>query len=180
MTCDQATFLLERRWDHALSGDEEHSLDVHLRECAVCQAEAEAIAVADAMFVRMPDIEPPVDIAAAVARRIAEEAPAEPRRGWIWAGLLALATLVAALWHSGLTPAVLWADPAVTAVVAPLTHTASVWLRPVTMTLQALSPAIGSLAAWLGVILALEMGMLGLWMLRTKRRGGAGQAVGRA
>ncbi len=166
MTCDQATFALERRWDHALSGEEERALDSHIGACATCRAEAEAIAMADAVFLRLPDMDPPRNLAAAVAQQIAQEAPAEPRRGWFWGGVVALAAVLAGLYMLGITPATLWNAPVVAAVIAPAAHTVSDWLRPVTLPLEALLPAIGSLAQWAGAIAVVEIAAIGLWVVR--------------
>ena len=166
MTCDQATFALERRWDHALSGEEERALDDHIGACATCRAEAEAIAMADAVFLRLPDMDPPVNLAAAVAQQIAQEAPAEPRRGWFWGSVAVLAAVLAGLFSLGITPAALWNAPVIAAVFAPAAHAVSDWLRPVTLPLEALSPAIGSLAPWAGAIAVAEIGAIGMWVAR--------------
>jgi hypothetical protein len=134
--------------------------------------------MADAVFMHLPEMDPPVNIAAAVAQQIAEEAPAERSRGWVWGSLAALAAILAAMWSFGITPAVLWNSPALTAIVAPLAGTVAGWLRPITLPLQALSPAYGVIAAGLLVIVALEAAMVAFWMKRPGGRvaGQAGQA----
>ena len=67
LNCDKASFLLERRWDKALSPEEERALDSHLTVCETCREEAAAIELADAAFADLPTLEPCRDIAAAVA-----------------------------------------------------------------------------------------------------------------
>lgn len=169
MTCDQATFMLEQRLDNALSEEAEKTLDEHLATCAACRVEAEAVAVAEAAFVRLPDLAPPVDIAAAVRRRIAREAPAERGRRWSWVAIGGLAFVLAAVFSLGYTPAAVFGIPAVTAVIAPITQLVAEWIRPIVLPLRALSPAIGPLAGQLVILVVAEVGLVGWWMARLRQ-----------
>ncbi|HEY3266733.1 MAG TPA: zf-HC2 domain-containing protein [Armatimonadota bacterium] len=166
MTCDKATMLLERRWDGALNGEEERALDDHIRDCETCAAEAQAIALADAAFLAIPEEDPPVDITALVRERLAEESPAEPRRLWFWIGAVLVSALAAMTWRSGLSPATWMQIPAVAAVASPITHIVADWLRPVGLACAAVSPALVTLAKWAAAPVALEVIALGLWMAR--------------
>lgn len=174
MTCDAATFALERRRDGTLGADEARALEGHLRACAACRAEAAAISLADAAFMRLPEVEPPRDLAAAVAAQIAREAPAEPGRGWVWGAFAVLAAVCAALYWAGVTPAFLWNLPLVAAVFGPVVDGVSDWLRPVTLALQPLTPVAGAALAWAAALAVAGTGLLGLWAARWNSRRLAG------
>jgi anti-sigma factor RsiW len=166
MTCNQSTFLMERRWDGKLDAEETRALDEHVSGCPACRAESRAIAAADLAFLSLPVADPPVDIAAAVSRRIAREAPAEPHRAWFW-GLFAFAAMAAALlWHAGITPVVVWNSPPVALLAGPVESLVGGWLKPVSITLGTLSPALAALAPIAAVLAALELGLAGLFIIR--------------
>ena len=175
MTCDQATFMLERRWDKTLTGEEERTLDNHIQVCAVCRAEADAIAFADATFLQLPECKPPVSIAAAVSKRIAEEAPAEPRRAWFWGAVVAMAAIAVAVWQFGIpVPTAVFASPyyaSVHSVVATVSGAVGQWLSPLISIARSLSPAAPVILAVLGVAACIETVMLGRWMVRQTGRG---------
>jgi hypothetical protein len=170
MTCDQATFMLERRWDKTLDGDEERNLDGHIRGCETCRAEADAIVLADAAFMRIPECAPPLNIAAAVARRIAEESPAETKRAWFWGAVMAIAAAAAAVWEFGIpVPAALLSGPYVASIhsaLATLAGAAGYWLRPAMTVIRSLTPAAPTLIPFFAVMVTLEMMLVARWMAR--------------
>ena len=166
MNCNESTFLLERRWDGALSGEEERALGEHLTACAACRAESRAIAAADIAFLALPALEPPVDIAAAVSRRIAQEAPAEPNRGVFWAAFALAALLAALFWQSGVTPAVLWNSAPVAALAGPVESVLHGWWGPIRIYAGAASPLLAVLAPVAAVLTLLEIGVAGLFVAR--------------
>jgi predicted anti-sigma-YlaC factor YlaD len=180
MTCDKATFMLERRWDKTLTGDEERALDEHIQQCATCRQEAEAISFADAAFLRIPDRVPPMDIAAAVARRVAEECPAEPRRGWFWMAVFVAMAAIAAVWHFGITvPASVVGAPQYKAahdIAVTLTTTVAAWLKPAVLIAKSFTPAAPILIPAVGIMASLETAALGTWILK---RGSHRQLTGR-
>lgn len=178
MTCDQASFLLERRWDRALSGDEERALDQHLAGCALCQAEAEAIEAADMAFQDMEVLEPPRGLVEAVAQQIAREVPAEPKRGWFWVALAMIATAWGSISYFGISLPLGWTQSsyylAASIAVTKATSALADWAHPVTVAWKALGPY---LLPVLILCAALEVGLAALWMLRrTATAGMASQA----
>lgn len=180
MTCDQATFMLERRWDKTLTGEEERALDSHIQDCAVCRAEAEAIAFADATFLQLPDCKPSLDIAAAVARQIAEEVPVEPKRAWFWMVVVAISATVAAVWYFGVpVPTAVFASPYYASARSAFETVAGAvgqWLSPLIPIVRSLGPAAPAILPVLGVVACIETAMLGRWMVR---QNGRGQLAGR-
>lgn len=180
MTCDRATFMLERRWDKTLSGEEERALDEHIRECETCREEAEAIAFADATFLKIPECVPPMDIAAAVARRVAAECPAEPRRGWFWMAIIVVMASIATAWHFGFAvPAAVLSGPQFKAahdIAATMWGTVQTWLMPVIAVVRSLAPAAPVLIPIAAVAAAVETAALGTWVLK---RGSHRQLTGR-
>ncbi|HEY3414284.1 MAG TPA: zf-HC2 domain-containing protein [Armatimonadota bacterium] len=175
MTCDQATFMLERRWDKTLTGEEERALDSHIQGCAVCRTEAEAIAFADATFLQLPECKPPIDIAAAVSKRIAGEAPAEPRRALFWGAVFAIAAVAAAIWQFGIPiPAAVFASPyyaSAHSIFATASEAVVQWLRPMISIARSLSPAAPAILPVLGVAAAAETVVLGRWLVRRTPQG---------
>lgn len=175
MTCDQATFMLERRWDKTLTHDEEQALDNHIQVCAVCCAEADAIALADSAFLQLPECTPPMDIAAAVSRRIAEEAPAEARRGWFWGMVVAVAAVAVTVWHFGIPlPTAMFASPyyaSAHSILATASGAVGQWLSPLIPIVRSLSPAAPAIIPIVGVAACVETVMLGRWMVRQTGRG---------
>lgn len=166
MNCNEFGFLLESRRDGALEEREERALSAHLEACSACRAEEAAIAAADAAFRMLRAMEPPVDIAAAVSRRIAREAPAESYRGLFW-GALALATVLAALlWRAGFTPAVIWGDAPLAALLRPLNAMVLGWWEPVRIALGAVSPLLTVLAPVALTLTLLETALAGLFVVR--------------
>jgi len=146
MNCDRIGMLLERRWDGPLTELEERMVQDHLSRCAACREENEAIRLADVAFLDLADLEPPINIAAAVAQRIARETTVEPRRAWFWALIAAITAAWSAVAHYGITlPS--WVCDSVCIRVA---HTAvaswadsmSWWLNPVTTALRAAGPIL--------------------------------------
>lgn len=166
MTCNDYLFMLDDRLDGRLDEAREEALDAHLRTCAACRAEAAAIARADAAFLLLPEAEPPVNIAAAVSRRIAREAPAEAHRGWFW-GVFALATALAAVvWHAGFTPGVIWGDAPVAALLGPVESVARAWWEPVRIALGAASPLFSIFGPFAVALTMLELGLASLFVVR--------------
>lgn len=180
MTCDTATFMLERRWDKTLSGEEERALDEHIRQCEPCRREAEAIAFADAAFLQMPDCIPPIDIAAQVARRVAAECPAEPRRNWFWLSALVVIAALVAIRQFGITvPSAIFNAPVYKAghdIAVTLTATLGAWLKPVFAIAKSLSPVAPILIPTAGILAVVETATLGTWILK---RGSHRQLTGR-
>lgn len=166
MNCNEYTFLLERRLDGALDDADARKLGAHLNECAACRAEEAAIAAADAAFQMLPSMEPPIDIAAAVSRRISREAPAESYRSAFWGVFVFAAVLAAFVWHSGFTASVPWGSGPVATVLGPLEHAVSAWWKPMRIALGAASPLLAILAPIAVVLTLLETGLASLFVAR--------------
>lgn len=167
MTCDQASFLLERRWDKMLASDEEILLDRHLADCALCRAEAESIDVMDRAFQELAVLEPPRSIVDSVARQIAEEVPAESRRGWFWAALVAVTLAWAAVAHLGFTIPLSWTQSsqylALSIALTKASGVLSDWLHPLAVAWKSLGP---NLLPVLAIIAVAEIGLATLWLQR--------------
>src|SRR5215207_5412400 len=82
MNCDQAALLLSAQLDQEIQSDDQGRLDDHLRDCAACQATAEAFRLQDADLRRA--FAPRRRAAARVADRVLQQfpfmdTPAQPR-----------------------------------------------------------------------------------------------------
>lgn len=178
LNCDKASFLLERRWDKALSPEEERALDSHLTVCETCREEAAAIELADAAFADLPTLEPCRDIAAAVATAIARETGPEPKRWWFWAFSATLAAAVTAIWQFGLTIHVDWKSLPLlsTAYDAAGVFFASVsgWVTPILQIAAHLAPTLGPIVL---VLMAIEMVAILTVMTRRSHTAGATRRV---
>jgi hypothetical protein len=180
LNCDKASFLLERRWDRALSPQEERALDEHLAVCATCRDEAAAIELADAAFNDLPTLEPCRDIAGAVAAAIARESAAEPKRSWFWLFSAALAAVVAAVWRFGLTIHLDWQRTPLLSTVGEAVgiywRNLGEWVRPFLSIGGYLAPTYGPI---LLAVLALETVAIFAVLARRGRVAGlAGRARG--
>lgn len=178
LNCDKASFLLERRWDRALSPDEETALNQHLAVCAACRDEAAAIELADAAFDDLPTLEPCRDIAAAVASAIAREAGPEPKRWWFWVFSAAIAAAFTAIWQFGLTIHLDLQRAPLISTVAKLAaiywRNLGEWMRPLLSIGEYLAPTCGPIVLF---VLALEtVAMLAFLARRGRTTGLAGRA----
>jgi anti-sigma factor RsiW len=172
MNCDRASLLLESHLDGTLGPEEQGDLNAHLDACLTCRAELAAIHLTDQAFLELADEEPPINIAAAVRTRIAEEAPAEPRRGLVWGAIGLAAALMALILEFGVAipPSVLQ-SPAARAVRVVLSFgydLVAAALRPVAWVPGALLQAWPVLWPVATVLALLAISLTILWIRRQR------------
>lgn len=97
-TCDEALMWASQQLDGELPVEQVVALERHLRECKACSEQARAMERAAALVRRLPEVNPPLRIRAAVRNRLAqrERALHIRRAGWT-AGWLTMAGAAAVI-----------------------------------------------------------------------------------
>ena len=104
--CSSARALIEQRLDgQQLREQDEHDLDTHLQQCALCRAFASDLTLILGIAERLPREAAPQSLLARVMVDIPASAPAQPagwlqRLRWAWAPLAGLAGVLLLVYHT--------------------------------------------------------------------------------